>query len=92
MTLSKYSFIRTELRVLQNTCEGDNEKFLNLLADMIGSRDEKIETLNDDLGMVEHRVRVLERDSAEQSWINNPDRSGGQFTEEEIGFKPDGAW
>lgn len=28
----------------------------------------------------------------EQSWRDNPDRSGGQFTEEKIGFKPDGAW
>ena len=45
MTQSKYSFIRTELRVLQNTCEGDNEAFLNTLADMIGQRDEKIDKL-----------------------------------------------
>lgn len=41
MTKSKYQFIRTELRVLQNTV--DNEQFLNLVADMIGHRDEKIE-------------------------------------------------
>ena len=34
MTQSKYSFERTELRVLQNSCEGDNEKFLNLVADI----------------------------------------------------------
>jgi len=43
MTLSKYSFIRTELRVLQSTC--DNETFLNAVADMIGKREEKIEEL-----------------------------------------------
>ncbi len=34
--LSKYAFERTELRTLQNTCNGDNEKFLNMLADIIG--------------------------------------------------------
>ncbi len=28
----------------------------------------------------------------EQSWRDNPDRMGGQITEEDIGFKPDGAW
>ena len=84
MTQSKYSFVRTELRVLQNTCNGDNEKFLNLLSDNIGSRDEKIEELKLKLSMAEHRVRVLEQRSAEQSWRDNPDRSGGQFTQDEI--------
>lgn len=52
MAQSKYSFIRTELRVLQDMCDGDNEKFLNLLADMIGERDDKIETLTDELGII----------------------------------------
>ena len=84
MTPSKYSFVRTELRVLQNTCEGDNEKFLNLLADNIGQLDEKIQELTTKLHMAEHRVRVLERESAEQSWRDNPDRMGGQFTQDEI--------
>jgi hypothetical protein len=28
----------------------------------------------------------------EQSWRDNPDRMGGQFSEAELGFKPDGAW
>ena len=84
MTLSIYSFERTELRVLQNTCEGDNEKFLNLLADIVGEQAEKIEELKNKLGMAEHRVRVLERESVEQSWRDNPDRMGGQFTQDEI--------
>ena len=35
--ISKFSFERTELRVLQNECNGDNEKFLNILADIIGN-------------------------------------------------------
>ena len=47
MTQSKYSFERTELRVLQSTCEGDNEKFLNLVADNISHQDEKIRELED---------------------------------------------
>ncbi len=45
MTKSIYSFVRTELRTLQNMCNGDNELFLNQLADMIGKQDEKIDTL-----------------------------------------------
>ena len=45
MTQSKYSFERTELRVIQNMCAGDNELFLNQLADMIGQRDEEIKKL-----------------------------------------------
>lgn len=49
--VSKYSFIRTELRVLQNTCDGDNEKFLNLLADSIGKLEEKVEALKTELVM-----------------------------------------
>ena len=57
MTQSKYSFVRSELRVLQNTCEGDNEKFLNFLADNIGQQDEKIKELKNKLAMAEHRVR-----------------------------------
>jgi hypothetical protein len=45
MTKSIYSFVRTELRTLQNMCNGDNELFLNQLADMIGKQDEKINAL-----------------------------------------------
>ena len=63
MTTSKYSFIRSELRVLQNMCEGDNEEFLNQLADMIGNRDEQI--------------KQLKQQAADDSWITNPDRMGG---------------
>lgn len=50
--VSKYSFIRTELRVLQHTCGGDNEKFLNYLADSIGKLEEKVEALKTELIMV----------------------------------------
>jgi len=71
MTESIYSFERTELRVLQAQCGDDNELFLNLVADMIGKREQKI--------------RELEARISYDSWTNNPDRMGGQFTEEEIG-------
>lgn len=77
MTLSKYAFERTELRTIQNMCGGDNEKFLNLLADMIGKRDEKI--------------RQLEQQASDDSWIANPDRmGGGGWTAEEL--DPDRGW
>lgn len=45
MAQSIYSFVRTELRTLQNMCNGDNELFLNQLADMVGKQDEKIDAL-----------------------------------------------
>jgi len=63
MTKSVYSFIRTELRTLQNMCEGDNELFLNQLANMIGKRDAEIEKL---------KMQI-----SNDSWITNPDRQGG---------------
>lgn len=40
------SFERTELRTLLNTYDNDVETFINIVADMIGKRDEKIELLN----------------------------------------------
>lgn len=70
MTPSKYSFIRTELRVLQNTCEGDNEAFLNALADMFGQREEQIEK--------------LKKQISDDSWGTNPDRMGGCYAEDEL--------
>lgn len=91
MTKSIYSFERSELRTLQNMCEGDNEKFLNFLADMVGSQDEKIEELKRKLGMAEHRVRVLEQQISDDSWITNPDRQGGGgWTEDEL--DPNRGW
>ena len=84
MTQNKYTFVRTELRVLQNTCEGDNERFLNLMANTIGQQDEIIQELKNKLITTEQRVRVLERESVERSWRDNPDRMGGQFTRDEI--------
>jgi hypothetical protein len=69
--ISKYTFERTELRVLQEMCKGDNEEFLNAVAELIGRRDEKIKKLEDQINSL--------------SWINNPDRmGGGGFSAEEL--------
>lgn len=40
MTVSKYTFERTELRVMQNQAK-DNEEFLNMVADLVGSLTEE---------------------------------------------------
>ena len=44
-TRSIYSFERTELRVIQAQCEGDNERFLNIVSNLIGSLNEELNTL-----------------------------------------------
>ena len=48
MTESVYRFIRTELRVIQTQCAYDNERFLNILADMIGKQADEIEKLKNE--------------------------------------------
>ncbi len=45
---SIYSFERSELRVMQIMCEGDNEKFLNMLADLVGGQAEQIRRLKEE--------------------------------------------
>ncbi len=60
MTQSIYSFERTELRVLQNTCEGDNEKFLNLVADIVGKLIQERNQLKYDLGLAKEWIIELE--------------------------------
>ena len=54
---SVYSFERCELRTLQNMCEGDNEKFLNYIADMVGKLSHERDELRDEL---RHTIRCLE--------------------------------
>ena len=44
-TRSVYSFERTELRVMQAKCDGDNEQFLNMVSNLIGSWNEELEAL-----------------------------------------------
>ncbi len=60
MTQSIYSFERTELRVLQMQTEGDNEKFLNQLADIIGKLTQERDQLKYDLGIAKDRILKLE--------------------------------
>lgn len=43
------SFERTELRTLLIMYDNDVETFINIVADMIGKRDEKIELLNEEV-------------------------------------------
>lgn len=69
---------------MQNMCAGDNEKFLNLLADVIGKNSEKISQLEHDLGIAEDTIRRLDEEVSDASWATNPDRSGGAFTDQEI--------
>jgi chromosome segregation ATPase len=51
---------------------------------------EEFEVLKEDLSEANGRVRQLERQASDDSWITNPDRSGGQFTRDEIDNS--GAW
>jgi hypothetical protein len=53
---SNYSFERSELRTIQYMCEGDNERFLNILADMFGKSTAKIETLTNEIHSLEARL------------------------------------
>ena len=62
MTQSKYSFERTELRVLQNMSAGDNELFLNQLADIIGQSDEEIEKLKTQINKLKTQITELENE------------------------------
>lgn len=63
------SFYRTELRVMQDSCNGDNEKFLNMLATQLQADSDKIEKLEHDLGMAQHRLRKLEAEELAR-WDN----------------------
>jgi hypothetical protein len=45
--------------------------------------DERVERLALAITSRDRRIRELEKIVADQSWTTNPDRMGGQFTEEE---------
>lgn len=81
MANADVGFYQTELRVLQNNCNGDNEKFLNLLAEIVSNDKNKIEKLEHKLGLAQERLRKVRSDT---SWERNPDRMGGAFTDQEI--------
>jgi len=63
------SFYRTELRVMQDSCDGDNEKFLNMIAAKLQADSDKIEKLERELGMSQHTLRKLEADELAR-WDN----------------------
>jgi FtsZ-binding cell division protein ZapB len=43
--------------------------------------------LKEDLKEANGRVRQLEKQASDDSWVTNPDRSGGSFTQEEIDYQ-----
>ena len=45
---------------------------------------EEFEVLKDDLAETNGRVRQLERQASDDSWITNPDRMGGCYSEDEL--------
>lgn len=55
------SFERTELRTLLYMYDNDFETFINIVADMIGNRDEKIELLNKEVSNL--RMLLDEKDN-----------------------------
>lgn len=59
MTKSIYSFERTELRTLQNTCK-DNEEFLNALADLVGNLTKERDNLKISVNELLTQIRIME--------------------------------
>ena len=59
---SVYGFERTELRTLQNTCNGDNELFLNLLADMVGNLTKERDDFRDRAHAAEGKLLEIENE------------------------------
>ena len=56
-----YSFYRTEIRTMQNSCDGDNEKFLHMLANLVGNLSEQVDKLKHDNSMLEeHQIRLMD--------------------------------
>ena len=53
---SIYGFECSELRTIQSMCDGDNESFLNVIADMIGKRDAKIDELKKENHYLKYEV------------------------------------
>jgi len=59
---SNFSFERTELRTLQNQCGDDNELFLNMVADMLGYKNQELEKAQHRANIAEELVRRYEND------------------------------
>lgn len=60
---SLYSFERSELRTLQNSCDGDNEKFLDLLADIFGILTANVECYRDRAHIAESKLTEIENEN-----------------------------
>lgn len=60
-----HTFERSELRCLQNMCGGDNENFLNYVADMVGKMTKARDQAQHDLAMAEHDIRLWENGEME---------------------------
>lgn len=54
-----HDFYRCELRALQFASK-DNDEFLNTVAGMVARLTQERDDFKHDLGMAEHRIRVLE--------------------------------
>lgn len=55
-----YLFYRTEIRAMQNSCDGDNEKFLHMLANLVGNMSEQVDKLKHDNSMLKHQIHVMD--------------------------------
>ncbi len=59
-----HRFNRTEIRVMQNVCGDDNEKFLNMIVELVTKRDEQIYELREELKRVSDLKTYLQHELA----------------------------
>lgn len=64
MNQDDHRFNRTEIRVMQNMCGDDNEKFLNMIAELVSKRDEQIYELRQELKRVSDLKTYLQHELA----------------------------
>lgn len=62
MTLSIYVFERTELRTMQNMCGKDNDASLNMVANLVGELNVKLNAAKTALAFADERIRALTED------------------------------
>ncbi len=59
-----HRFNRTEIRVMQNVCGDDNEKFLNMIVELVTKRDEQIYELREEFKRVSDLKTYLQHELA----------------------------
>ncbi len=64
MNQDDHRFNRTEIRVMQNMCGDDNEKFLNMIVELVTKRDEQIYELREELKRVSDLKTYLQHELA----------------------------